>query len=109
MVKKKYGACLPTFGSCADRYCLSGYGGGGKTLEEMFDLAVTVDGLKGIELVGNWHINDENMSQIKKILKERSLEVSMVTPDLWTQAKWGKGSFTSRDKKTRKDAVLAVK
>ena len=25
----KFGACLPTFGNCADRYCLGGYGGGG--------------------------------------------------------------------------------
>ena len=41
----KFGACLPTFGNCADRYCLSGYGGGGSTMEEMLDLATTVDGL----------------------------------------------------------------
>ena len=34
-----FGACLPTFGNCADRYCLSGYGGGGNTMEEMLDLS----------------------------------------------------------------------
>ena len=105
---KKYAACLPTFGSCADRYCLTGYGGGGNTLEELFDLAKTVDGLKGIELVGNWHINDDNMLDIKKILQDRNLEVSMVTPDLWTQARWGKGSLAAKDKKTREDAVKEV-
>ena len=33
-----FGACLPTFGNCADRYCLSGYGGGGKNMQEMLDL-----------------------------------------------------------------------
>lgn len=109
MAKKRYGACLPIFGSCADRFCLSGYGGGAKTLEGMFDLAATVEGLKGIELIGNWHINDNNMLQIKKMLKDRNLEVSMVTPDLWTQAKWGKGSFTSKDARTRKEAILEVK
>ena len=43
----KFGACLPTFGSCADRYCLSGYGGGGTTIEEMLNLATKVDGLDG--------------------------------------------------------------
>lgn len=41
------------FGSCADRYCFSGYGCGANTLEGMFDMVVTVEGLKGIELVGN--------------------------------------------------------
>ena len=55
------GACLPTFGNCADRYCLSGYGGGGKTVEEMLDLSLKVEGLDGLELVGNWHVNDENV------------------------------------------------
>ena len=29
----KLGACLPTFASCADRYCLSGYGRGETTME----------------------------------------------------------------------------
>lgn len=106
--KKLYGACLPVFASCADRFCLSGYGGGGETIEEMFDLAAKVEGLKGVELVGNWHINDENAGQIKNILKERNLQTSMVTPDLWTQAKWGKGSFTSKDPAIRKDAVREV-
>ncbi len=60
MAKFKYGACLPTFASCADRYCLSGYGGGATTVEGMLDLAATVPNLSGVELVGNWHISDEN-------------------------------------------------
>ena len=75
----------------------------GHYLEEMFDLAATVEGLQGIELVGNWHINDDNADQIKKILKDRNLSASMVTPDLWTQEKWGKGSFTSRDPAIRRN------
>ncbi len=29
-----FGATLPTFTNCADRFCLSGYGGGGTTMEE---------------------------------------------------------------------------
>ena len=106
---KKYGACLPVFGSCADRYCLSGYGNGATTLEGMFEAASTVKEISGVELIGNWHVNDKNLKQIKKMLTDKGLETSMVTPDLWTQAKWGKGSFTSRDKKIRKDAILEVK
>lgn len=106
---KKYGACLPVFGSCADRFCVSGYGGGADTLEGMFDLAATVEGLKGIELIGNWHINSENMLKIKGILQDKNLQVSMVTPDLWTQAKWKRGSFAAPDAQTRKSAVAEVK
>ena len=109
MADYKFGACLPTFASCADRYCLSGYGGGADTIEGMLDLAVTVPGLKGIELVGNWHINDENIQKMKKETKDRGLEICMVTPDLWTQKKWRNGSLAAADKNTRAAAVDEVK
>jgi len=106
--KNKLGACLPTFGSCADRYCLSGYGGGGTTMEEMLDLAVQVKELDGLEIVGNWHVNDDNIDQVKKLFADRNLEICMVVPDLWTQAKWGKGSLASHDPKIRKAAIEEV-
>jgi xylose isomerase len=107
--KNKLGACLPTFGSCADRYCLSGYGGGGSTMEEMLDLAVQVNELDGLEIVGNWHVNDGNIDEVKSLFAARKLEISMVVPDLWTQAKWGKGSLASADPKVRGEAVAEVK
>jgi len=110
MLGKYYlGACLPTFASCADRYCLSGYGGGGETMEEMFDLATQVQNLDGLELVGNWHVNDENINTVARMLKNRKLKVCMLVPDLWTQAKWGKGSLAAHDAKTRKAAIAEVK
>jgi len=107
--KYKFGACLPVFSSCADRFCLSGYGMGGKTIEEMLDLAVKVKEIDGLEIVGNWHVNDETVDKVKKMFRERKLEVCMVTPDLWTQAKWGKGSIGSPDAKTRQAAVKEIK
>jgi len=106
--QNKLGACLPTFGSCADRYCLSGYGGGGTTMEEMLDLAIQVEELDGLEIVGNWHVNDDNIDQVKKMFADRNLDICMVVPDLWTQAKWGKGSLASADAATRKAAVAEV-
>ncbi|MFW5864263.1 MAG: sugar phosphate isomerase/epimerase family protein [bacterium] len=107
--KNNFGACMPTFGSCADRYCLSGYGGGGTTMEEMLDLATTVEGLDGLELVGNWHVNDDNIHDVAKMFKDRNLQICMLVPDLWTQAKWGKGSLAAPDAKTRKAAVEEIK
>jgi xylose isomerase len=108
MKELKFGACLPTFASCADRYCLSGYGPQ-RSLEEMFQRASQVKDLKGVELVGNWHLNDDNFGCIKETLQKYNLEVCMMVPDLWTQAKWGKGSFASRDKSIREAAVREVK
>ena len=104
-----FGACLPTFGSCADRYCLSGYGGGGTNMKEMLDLAKQVEGLNGLELVGNWHVNDQNIRDVAKMFSDRGLKISMLVPDLWTQAKWGKGSLAAPDAPTRRGAVDEVK
>ena len=107
--KFKLGACLPTFGSCADRFCLSGYGKGGSTMEEMLDMALEVGCLDGLELVGNWHVNDDNINAVAKMFKDRDLTICVLTPDLWTQAKWGMGSLAAPDAKTRQDAVDEVK
>ena len=75
----KLGACLTTFGSAADRYVLQGYGRGGATMEEMLAMAKKVPGLDGLELVGNWHINDENMTQMKEAVARRGLKICMLT------------------------------
>ncbi len=101
----RFGACLPTFGNCADRYCLGGYGGGGTTVQEMLDLSLKVEGLDGLELVGNWHVNDENIRDVARMFEDRNLKICMLVPDLWTQAKWGRGSLAAPDAKTRQDAI----
>jgi sugar phosphate isomerase/epimerase len=104
-----FGACLPTFGSCADRFCLSGYGGGGTTVEEMLDLSLQVAGLDGLELVGNWHVNDDNIRDVAGMFEDRNRKICMLVPDLWTQAKWGKGSLAAPDASTRQAAVDEVR
>ena len=104
----KLGACLPTFASCADRYCLSGYGRGGTTIEEMLSMAKKVEGLDGLELVGNWHINDKNIATVMTMFRDHGFSIPMIVPDLWTQAKWGRGSLAAADQKTRREAVAEV-
>ena len=101
-----FGACLPTFGNCADRYCLGGYGGGGKTVPEMLHLAKEVEGLDGLELVGNWHVNDDNIRDVAGMFKDRGLKISMLVPDLWTQAKWGRGSLAAPNANTPTKRII---
>jgi len=109
LANHQFGACLPTFANCADRYCLGGYGGGGNTVQEMLDLALKVEGLDGLELVGNWHVNDENIQDIARMFRDRKLKICMLVPDLWTQAKWGKGSLAAPDAATRRIAIDEIK
>lgn len=107
--RNPFGACLPTFGNCADRYCLGGYGGGGSTVPEMLDLSMQVSGLDGLELVGNWHVNDKNIRDVAQMFRDRNRKICMLVPDLWTQAKWGRGSLAAPDAATRQAAVDEVR
>ena len=103
-----FGACLSAFGNCADRFCLGGYGGA-TTLEEKLDLAQKVEGLDGIELIGNGDTSDHNIFDAHRMLSDRGFTICMLTVDLWSQAKWGNGSLAAADSKTRQAAVDEVK
>jgi len=78
-------------------------------MEEMLDLATQVEGLDGLELVGNWHVNDANVRDLSAMLGDRGLAICMLVPDLWTQAKWGRGSLAAPDAPTRQAAVDEVR
>ncbi len=78
-------------------------------MQEMLDLAVQVEGLDGLELVGNWHVNDDNIYEVAEMFSDRGLKICMLTPDLWTQAKWGRGSLAAPDAPTRQAAIDEVR
>jgi xylose isomerase len=105
----KFGSCLSTFANCSDRYCKEGYGEGAGSLKEMLEAASKVEGLDGLELVGNWHVNNHNIRQVASMFCDYGFEISMLVPDLWTQAKWGRGSLAAPDKRTRQAAIDEVK
>ncbi len=106
--KIKFSAIAVVFGSCADRYVLEGYSPK-KSFDEMMEAAKKVPSLEGIELVGGWHLTAKNAKEIVKKVEDYGLCVSAIIPELWSSAKWGQGSFTSRDKKIRQDAIDEVK
>jgi len=104
----RFSANINTFNACADRYVLDGYGKRRNT-DELIKAAQQVENLTGVELVGKWHVNDNNVEQIRKQVKDAGFEVTCVTPDIWASGKWGWGSFTSIDPQVRKDAIQEVK
>ena len=109
MAKKlRFSANINTFNACADRYVLSGYGER-LTTDQLIRAATQVEGLTGVEVVGLWHVNDDNVDQVGRQIHDAGLEVTCVTPDIWASSKWGWGSFASNDPKIRKEAVQEVK
>jgi len=106
--KPRFSANINTFNAGADRYVLSGYGERYPT-DELIKMATRVEGLTGVELVGLWHVNDNNVEQIRRQVADAGLVVTCVTPDIWASSKWGRGSFASNDPKIRKAAIEEVK
>jgi sugar phosphate isomerase/epimerase len=104
----RFSANINTFNACADRYVLSGYGER-LTTEQLIDAATKVEGLSGVEVVGTWHVNDENVERLRKQIADAGLEVTCVTPDIWASSKWGWGSFAANDPKVRREAIQEVK
>jgi xylose isomerase len=104
----RFSANINTFNACADRYVLSGYGER-LTVDQMIEAATRVEGLGGVEVVGLWHVNDDNVGHVNRRIHDAGLQVTCVTPDIWAQAKWGKGSFASNDPAVRRSAIQEVK
>ena len=100
----KFSANINTFNACADRYVLDGYGERRNT-DELIKAAQQVEDLAGVELVGKWHVNNDNVEHIRKQVADAGFEVTCVTPDIWASGKWGWGSFASNDEKLRRDAI----
>jgi sugar phosphate isomerase/epimerase len=104
----RFSANINTFNAGADRYVLGGYDPRMNT-EQLIQAATEVDGLTGVELVGLWHVNDDNVETIRKQVADAGLVVTCVTPDIWASSKWGWGSFASNNPAVRHEAIATVK
>jgi xylose isomerase len=104
----RFSANINTFNACADRYVLAGYGQR-LTSEELIQAAAQVEGLSGVEVVGLWHVNDDNVEQMRRQIGNAGLAVTCVTPDIWASGKWGWGSFAANDPAIRRAAIHEVK
>jgi sugar phosphate isomerase/epimerase len=108
MFKPKYSVILSNVGSCSDRYMSGGYSKP-FSIEELFERVAGIEHVEGVELVGNWHITDKNVKQIKDNLDRTGLKLVSIIPDHFGEMKWGKGAFSSKDAAVRKEAVSSTK
>jgi len=107
-MKPKYSAIAVIFGSCADRYVLQGYTPE-RTFEQMLADAQKVKKISGIEVIGGWHINDNNQKDRVAEIQNAGFELACIIPEIWAHPKWGWGTFASADPGIRKEARERVK
>lgn len=103
-----YSVILSNVGSCADRYVPQGYADPFE-LSELFARVSQIPQVTGVELVGTWHVRDNNVKELKKYLSEHQLRLASIIPDHFGEAKWKYGSFSSRDPLIRRQAVEHAK
>lgn len=107
MAKPKFSVILGNVGMCADRYLSTGYSAP-FTVEQMFQRVASIKGVEGIELVSNWHLTAKTVNKVKENMQQAGLKLAAIIPDHFGEMKWGKGAFTSKNPKIRRDAVSAT-
>jgi len=100
----KFSAGIWVFGPPKDRFCPVGYRDA-RPLEERFEQASKVNGLKGIEFHYPSEVSEENVDSTQKLLKKFNLEPVFVAPGLFGESKWKTGSLCSTNDKIRNEAI----
>lgn len=103
-MNNKYSVILGNLGNTCDRFLPTGYKDVAPK-REMIRQAAAIPGVKGIELVGTWDITEQNADEVAGWLKEEDLACVSIIPDLFSQKRWGNGSFSAKDPAIRKQAA----
>jgi xylose isomerase len=101
---KKYSIILGNLGNTCDRFLSSGYKDQ-PPKAEMIRQAAAIPGVTGVELVGNWDITTENCDEMGELLSKAGLQCASVLPNHFSEKRWGKGAFTSKDPGIRAQAL----
>jgi len=104
----KFSTGIWVFGPPKDRFCPVGYRDA-RPLEERFEQASRVRGLKGIEFHYPSEVSEENVDSTRKLLAKFDLKPVFVAPGLFGEPKWKMGSLCSIDDKIRSEAIERAK
>jgi sugar phosphate isomerase/epimerase len=100
----RYSVILGNLGNTCDRFLPTGYKDA-VPKRDMIRQAAGIPGIQGIELVGTWDITETNAREVHGWLKESGLTCVSIIPDLFSQRRWGNGSFSAKDPKIRQQAL----
>jgi len=103
-----YSVILSNVGSCADRSMTAGYSDA-FDLPALFERVSRIPQVKGVELIGNWRVEENNVKQLKMLLQDYQLRLVSIIPDHFGQRRWKNGSFSAKDPAIRGAAVEHAK
>lgn len=107
MKQDKYSVIISNFGNRSDRF-LSGYGED-RTFAQLCDSAARVPDLSGVEIVGTWHITQQNFREVQHQLEDHNLKLVSIIPDHFASKVYGSGAFTSKDPAVRGQAIAETR
>jgi sugar phosphate isomerase/epimerase len=102
-VQRRYAVILGNLGNTRDRFC-DAYKDNPASAE-MLERAARIPHVSGIELVGTWDIRPGTVREMSRALEDLGLECVSIIPDLFTQAIYGKGSYSHPDRSVRRQAI----
>lgn len=102
--RNRYSVILGNLGNTCDRFLPSGYKEVPSKREQIRQ-ASGIPGIEGVELVGSWDIREENADEVKGWLEEGGLSCVSIIPDLFSQKRWGGGSFGAKSADIRAQAL----
>jgi hypothetical protein len=89
-MKNRYSVIL---GNTCDRFLPTGYKDV-VLMREMIHQAASIPGIRGIELVGSWHITETNFREVFGSLQESGLKCVSIITDLFSKKRCGNAANT---------------
>lgn len=103
IVRPKYSVILGNLANTRDRFC-AGYKDNPRTLA-MLQQAAQIPHVTGIELVGSWDVQPGSAKPMARALTDLGLKCVSIIPDLFTDKRFWKGSYSASDSKIRSFAL----
>jgi len=104
MRKFKYAAGLWALGGAFDRYVPRGYADKALTLREVIDIAGSIDGIDGVEIISS-QIDEMDLGEFKGWLSDNGLALTGILANTFGDRKFKLGSISHSDTKLREEAI----
>ena len=107
-MNEDYAVVLGNLGNPRDRFLAEGYKDMASD-DGLWEHLARLDGVRGVELVGTWDIDESNVEIVRRRLQDLALSCVSIIPDTFSRRQWGRGSYSAPSKETRNQAVSYTK